>query len=114
MAAAALGIALPVGYGRVATAATVSAHGRGGAAISGVVPLTAVNVGGGTWNYGSGYSFPASKKCWSDFFQPYVRHSATAIVGSHTLTKYAVGGRWARATVYGSLFRTCRVYWDNL
>lgn len=85
----------------------------GSATLAGISPDTSVDVGGGTWNYGSSYSFPFSKKCWSNYFHPTLLHSGTAIIGSTNITQFGAPEEWADATAYGPLNEECQAYWDT-
>jgi hypothetical protein len=74
---------------------------------------TIVNTGGGTWNYGSTYSFPVDMYVWSDYVNPTYYHSATTICGPLVQTHYNVAYRWASTneTCFGG--DSDDVYWDN-
>lgn len=75
-----------------------------------VTPFTVVNVGGGTWNYGTEI-IGAQKHVWSHYVHPTKYHSATAILGPEEDKVYAVAGTWANADVYGSPSYTGYAYW---
>ena len=78
---------------------------------SGVTPLTTVNVGGGTWNYGSSSAGWNQKRCYSHYIHKTKRHSASVVIGSQEQTVYANAGQWARAERTGGWFDTCNTYW---
>ena len=84
-------------------------------ALAGVTPVfaTIVNVGGGTWNYGSEYQFSATKHVWSHYVHPSLYHSGTAICGSHNPKVYANAGSWANADAYCGLFDSAAEYWNT-
>ncbi len=84
----------------------------GSVAMAAVTPNTSVNVGGGTWNYGSSYSFPVGKHCWSNYFHPTQFHSATSIIGSTNNTSFGAPDQWADSSANGSITQTCQAYWD--
>jgi len=115
IAIATTALALPVALTGTAFAASSAPPPAtsGSATLAGISPNTSKDVGGGTWNYGSSYSFPFSMKCWSNYFHPTDFHSATAIIGSNNQTSFGAPDQWADATVYGSLTGTCQTYWDN-
>ena len=79
-----------------------------------VAPLAVVNVGGGTWNYGTDYSLSGQKHCFSYYTHPTNRHTATAIIGADNRRVSASAGNWARADAYGGAFNTCYTYWKHL
>jgi hypothetical protein len=94
-------------------AAPAMAAGTNGSAVpssSSVTPFTVVNVGGGTWNYGSDWSF-FTKHVWSHYVHNSLYHSATAIIGSQNLKVLAYATYWANADVSGSTFDSTAVYW---
>ncbi len=72
---------------------------------------TVVNVGGGTWNYGSSYSFPSTKNAWSHYVHPTKYHSATSICGSENHKVYNVAGSWANANSQCNVFQSDAAYW---
>lgn len=72
--------------------------------------MTVVNVGGGTWNYGS-ETINGQKHCWSHSVHTTKTHSATAIMGSQNRKVFASAKFWANADVYGS--GTCYAYWST-
>jgi hypothetical protein len=84
-------------------------------ALAGVTPVfaTVVNVGGGTWNYGSEYQFPTGKHVWSHYVHPTLRHSGTAICGSSNPKVYANAGTWANADAYCNAWDSTAAYWNT-
>lgn len=74
---------------------------------------TVVNVGGGTWNYETSYSFPTSKNVWSHYVNPSHQHSATAIGGPHNVKVYAKPNNWANADTQCGATESAAEYWNN-
>ena len=74
---------------------------------------TVVNVGGGTWNYGTSYDFPASHHGWSNYYHPAYSHTGTSICGSTTHTTRAAAGFWANSGVSCGITSTIYAYWNN-
>jgi len=74
---------------------------------------TVVNVGGGTWNYGTSYSFPSTTNVWSHYVHPSKYHSATAIGGSNNVKRYANAGMWANADTQCNVLQSTAVYWNT-
>lgn len=74
---------------------------------------TIVNVGGGTWNYGTSYSFPTTKNVWSHYVHPSKYHSATAIGGSNNVKRYANAGTWANADTDCNVSQSAAEYWNT-
>jgi len=74
---------------------------------------TVVNVGGGTWNYGTSYQFPSTKKVWSHYVHPTKYHSGTAICGSNNVKVYAGANTWANADTQCSVTQSAAEYWNT-
>lgn len=74
---------------------------------------TIVNVGGGTWNYGSELTFPAGKHVWSHYVHPTLYHSGTAICSSQNNKVYANAGTWANADAYCNAWDSSATYWNT-
>lgn len=72
----------------------------------GVVSVSAVSKGGGTWNYGVGIT-----GSYSDYLHPDKIHNATVISGGggQKDTDRDFGGKWAKARV--SVWNGCNFYW---
>lgn len=85
------------------------------AGLAGVTPVfaTIVNVGGGTWNYGTEYQFPTGKHVWSHYVHPSLYHSATAICASQNKKIYNVAGSWANSDVYCNAWDSAAEYWNT-
>jgi len=77
-----------------------------------VTPFTVVNVGGGTWNYGTEI-IGAQKHVWSYYYHPDKYHSATAIIHTSNQKTYAYAGSWANADAYGPTNYTGYAYWNT-
>ncbi|WP_322633586.1 lactococcin 972 family bacteriocin [Glycomyces albidus] len=66
------------------------------------------DVDGGTWCTGTASgSDPFSKVCYSNYFHPTNRHSATAMMASGTDRQVADAGEWAKASVEAGAAHTC-------
>jgi hypothetical protein len=74
---------------------------------------TVVNVGGGTWNYGTSYSFPTTKNVWSHYVHPSLYHSATAICGSNNVKIYNTANNWANADTHCNVSQSSAAYWNT-
>jgi lactococcin 972 family bacteriocin len=72
---------------------------------------TIVNVGGGTWNYGTSYSFPVNKNVWSHYVHNSKYHSATAIGGSNNVKVFANSTFWANADTVCGAAESAAEYW---
>lgn len=70
-----------------------------------------VNVGGGTWNYGTSYQPPWYKNVWSNYVHPSLYHSSTAIGGSANQKVYANAGSWSNASVVCGSAESTAAYW---
>lgn len=66
------------------------------------------DVDGGTWCTGTASgSDPFSKVCYSNYWHPEKRHSATAMMADATDRQVADGGQWAKAKVEAGAAHTC-------
>lgn len=91
------------------------AHSFGGVALPGSKPIDpTVNVGGGTWDYGTGFTWYGGKYVWSDYFNPHYYHDSTAIIGSDIVPGVGNPGEWSFAKAYGLPWQTGYAYWSNL
>lgn len=82
-------------------------------AVAGPAFATIVNVGGGTWNYGTSYSFPTTQNVWSHYIHPTLYHSGTAICGSSNVKVYAYAGSWANADTSCNFLQSSAEYWNT-
>jgi lactococcin 972 family bacteriocin len=96
-----------------AASAAPAAPQSGIVALSTATPNTTVNVGGGTWNYGSSVDSSGTKHCWSHYDHPTKTHSATAIMGSQNVKVRKTPKIWANADIYAGTGNTCYAYWSN-
>ena len=78
---------------------------------TGVAPLTVVNIGGGTWNYGSAIGIWPPKTCWSNYIHNSKYHSSTAIIANSNVKVYANAGSWSNASTWAGAAYTCYAYW---
>lgn len=73
-------------------------------------------VGGGTWRYGTYKDSNYVKHCWSHYWNPSRKHSATARM-NYTVRKEANAGNWAYAEptpIPVNIAGPCSVYWGLL
>ncbi|PYE44541.1 lactococcin 972 family bacteriocin [Paenibacillus barcinonensis] len=79
---------------------------------SGVVS-PAVDVGGGTWDYGTSWVFPLSKKVWSNYNHQTKIHSSTASIGTQILRSGQVNaGTTSYASAIGGASEDTHAYWN--
>ncbi|MGO4583981.1 lactococcin 972 family bacteriocin [Arthrobacter sp. 2RAF6] len=87
--------------------------GLGVASAAPAMAGTIVNVGGGTWSYGTSFQAPWFKNVWSHYVNPTQYHSATAIGGPHNVKIYANAGSWANADTQCGSGESAAQYWNN-
>lgn len=89
----------------------------GGSAVSSssqITPFTQVNVGGGTWNYGSNFAFPANKYVYSQYQHQYLVHSASVFIGNLYDSSGRQGpGTLANSSKTGGLTDPASEYWNT-
>jgi len=73
---------------------------------------TVVNVGGGTWNYGTSVT-GSSKYVWSNYVHPTKYHSSTAIIGPQNVKKFADKTKWTYANATDKSSYTGYTYWST-
>lgn len=71
---------------------------------------TVVNVGGGTWNYGTSVTGD-QKYVWSNYVHPTKYHSSTAIIGSKNVKKFANATVWSNANATDNKSNTGYTYY---
>lgn len=81
--------------------------------VAGPALATTVNVGGGTWVYGTGYVFPIYKDVYSNYVNNVHYHSSTAIGGSAIQKVYANANSWSYAGVRCGAGEGTSAYWAN-
>jgi lactococcin 972 family bacteriocin len=91
---------------------TETTIGEGGAG-AGLSPYEVVEVGGGTWNYGSQITVVPPKTCWSNYKHNTKYHSSTTIMGDVNSTGYASARLWSESRVTGGLSYSCSAYWNT-
>ncbi|MGC8628124.1 MAG: lactococcin 972 family bacteriocin [Acidimicrobiales bacterium] len=111
-AALAVALVLPLVAASPASASVAPTSGAVGLG-TGAVPLTIVNVGGGTWDYGVNYRIIA-KTVYSNYIHPTKVHSATSICGSATDTDVEAPNVWAITTAKCNILQSTAAYWDVL
>ena len=72
---------------------------------------TIVNVGGGTWNYGTESEAIWGKHVWSHYVHNSLRHSATAMCASQNVKIFADPTLWANADVHSNAWDSAAEYW---
>lgn len=75
------------------------------------VLATIVNVGGGTWNYGTSTNWLVGKNVWSHYVHPTYYHSGTAIGGPNNVKIYATANNWANADTSCMAWESAAEYW---
>ncbi|RLP84820.1 lactococcin 972 family bacteriocin [Mycetocola lacteus] len=96
---------------RIALAVTLA----GGLAVGAAAPAfagTIVNVGGGTWSYGTAFQAPWFKNVWSHYQNQAVTHSATAIAGPNTKFVKKDPGEFAKAETQAGASEDAAEYWN--
>ncbi|MFJ8606349.1 lactococcin 972 family bacteriocin [Streptomyces sp. NPDC093675] len=76
-----------------------------------VVPATTVDVGGGSWTYGTEL-VTGGKRCYSYYFHGSKLHHATAIIADAQNSAYQPGGYTAKASATAGAAYTCHAYWS--
>ncbi|WP_084654451.1 lactococcin 972 family bacteriocin [Paenibacillus zanthoxyli] len=77
------------------------------------VTPASVNTGGGTWDYGTSYVFPLSKKVYSNYNHPKYIHSSSCSIGtteSHSGDQPV--GLTAYSSAQGSIDDATHAYWS--
>ncbi|WP_425286534.1 lactococcin 972 family bacteriocin [Brevibacterium ammoniilyticum] len=69
-------------------------------------------VGGGTWITGS-YTKGITKYCYSKYYHPKKKHSATAILAPKSKRVVKKAGSTAVAQVSSALPSVCNTYWST-
>lgn len=77
------------------------------------VLATVVNVGGGTWNYGTSTNWLVGKNVWSHYLNNNYYHSATAIGGPNQVYASERSGVWAQADTNCMAWEGAAEYWQN-
>ena len=72
-----------------------------------------VNVGGGTWSYGSTLAIWPPKTCYSNYVHNTKYHSSTAIIGNSNTKVYANAGYFSNASTWAGASYTCYAYWNT-
>ncbi|MBO1416238.1 lactococcin 972 family bacteriocin [Streptomyces sp. FH025] len=71
-----------------------------------------VNVGGGTWSYGTVADGSGLKGCYSNYLHNSKGHGATAILANSNDKVHASAGNWANAYAVAGWAYTCNTYWS--
>jgi|GEM_PF-1921487 len=78
-----------------------------------VTPFSSVNVGGGTWDYGTSLALPLNKKVWSNFNHPSKKHSASCSIGNtYSSSGVYPAGSMAPSSAKGGINDSTRANWD--
>lgn len=72
------------------------------------------NVGGGTWNYGTGYGCGVYKCAWSHYQHNSKTHSATSICGPANVKVWENAGTWANADTQCGVALSTAAYWSTV
>ncbi len=107
----AVAFALLVGTSVLTTPVTHAASSSATVGAKTPAPYTIVNVGGGTWNYGTENCGVNCKHVWSHYVHNSLYHSATAICASQNVKKFANATFWANADVNCGWFDSAAEYW---
>ena len=107
----AVAFALLVGTSVLTTPVTHAASSSATVGVKTPAPYTIVNVGGGTWNYGTENCGVNCKHDWSYYVHNSLYHSATAICGTDTKKVFANPTLWAYANTYCGWFDSTASYW---
>ncbi|MGG2108002.1 lactococcin 972 family bacteriocin [Lysinibacillus pakistanensis] len=76
-----------------------------------VTPFS-VNVGGGTWDYGTSVTLKLKKKAWSNYNHPTEYHSSSCYVGTNWGYSYKTAPKvLSKADAEGGLSDSTGAYW---
>ena len=76
-----------------------------------IVPHTIVNVGGGTWNYGTENCGVNCKHVWSHYVHNSLYHSATTICAAQNRKVFANATFWANSDINCGWLDSAAEYW---
>jgi hypothetical protein len=76
-------------------------------AVAAPAAATVVDVGGGTWDYGSNSSI-----VWSYYFHGSNKHKTSVYNGSYHHSNCASGGSWANSSASSRWYAVDSSYWD--
>ncbi|GGA49559.1 hypothetical protein GCM10007416_23310 [Kroppenstedtia guangzhouensis] len=81
---------------------------------SGAVTPFSVNVGGGTWDYGTRLvSFGTKKEVYSNYYHGTKNHGSTAQIGTQSNKSCVRPGSTSYASARGGLFDSTHAYWNT-
>lgn len=110
----AVAFALLVGTSVLTTPVTQAASSSATAGAKTPAPYTIVNVGGGTWNYGTENCGFNCKHDWSQYQHQQLTHSATAICGSQwKYSGHVAPGVLANENAYCGWTDSTASYWNT-
>ncbi|MFF3879235.1 lactococcin 972 family bacteriocin [Streptomyces sp. NPDC001978] len=75
-----------------------------------ITPQTVLNIGGGTWSYGS-YLTTGGKYCYSNYYHGSVVHGSTAAMAGHSIKAVAGPGDYSYAHLTAGAAYTCSTYY---
>lgn len=89
---------------RLAAAAMVGIFSLG---VASPALATVVNVGGGTWDYGTGNGI-----VWSDYYHSVNKHKTSVYNGSYHYSNCASGGTWSLVSASDRWYAVDSAYWN--
>lgn len=75
--------------------------------------MSVVNVGGGTWQYGSYLGTYNPKTCYSYYVHNQKYHSSTVIIANGNDKQYGNATYWSNASAWAGAAYTCYVYYST-
>jgi hypothetical protein len=79
-----------------------------------VTPFSSVNVGGGTWDYGTSLSGLTQKKVYSNYLHPTSKHHASCSIGANMSSSGVVAAKTtAFSSAIGGLDDATHAYWGT-
>ncbi len=77
-----------------------------------VTPFTVVNVGGGTWDYGTSLYSLTKKKVWSNYLHPTKNHHSSCSIGANMSSSGVVAPKSTSfSSAVGDLNDSTQAYW---
>lgn len=82
------------------------------ASVTPFVVTPADNVGGGVWDYGTSYIFPAGKQVWSNYNHPQYIHGSSCSIGTLMMRSADQNpGVTAYTSATGGVSEDTHAYW---
>ena len=80
-----------------------------------VTPFATVQVGGGTWDYGTRIVGLGTKQVWSNYWHPTAVHRSSCRIGTNYNNSGWVPAKYTSySSAVGSWFNTGYAYWDKI